>query len=55
MPAKFSNVLSIMAEDVEVLFECLDGALAESISLWVIGSREAQAYVELPVKFSKES
>jgi len=32
--------LSIMVEDVEVLFECLDGSLIESISLWVVGSGE---------------
>jgi len=47
--------LSIMTGDAEVLFECLDGSLTKSISLWVVGSREAWAYVKLPVKFSKAS
>jgi len=33
--------LSIMTEDAGVLFECLDGSLTESVSLWVVGSRKA--------------
>jgi len=36
-----ATFLSIMVEDTEVLFECLDGSLTESISLWVVGSGEA--------------
>jgi len=35
----FPLFLPIMAEDPKVLFECLDGSLTESISLWVVGSR----------------
>jgi len=35
------TLLSIMAEDTKVLFKCLDGLLTESISLRVVGSREA--------------
>jgi len=39
--ASFPTFLSIMAEDAEVLFECLDGSLTESITLRVVGSRGA--------------
>jgi len=37
----FPTFLPIVAKDGEVLFECLDGSLTKSISLWVVGSREA--------------
>jgi len=36
-----SMFLSIITDDAEVLFECLDSLLTESISLWVVGSGEA--------------
>lgn len=49
----FLKLLSIMVEDKEVWFECLDSQLTKCVSLWMVGSRKAQVYVKLSIKFEK--
>ena len=47
-------VLPIMAADAQVLIECLDRLFTESISLQVVGCRNAQVNIETSVCLSEQ-